>query len=85
MQIWAYHAAPEVFEGGSALVVTTFQVGLATGAFLGGLFVDHLGVHSAFVASAVLALGSAAIAGFLGRLRTKESMILEGPPPSLGH
>ena len=56
VQIWTFEAAPEKFEAGSAMMVTVFQVSLATGAFAGGIIVDEAGVLAAFLAAAALCL-----------------------------
>jgi predicted MFS family arabinose efflux permease len=56
IQIWTFEAAPEKFEAGSAVMVTVFQVALATGAFAGGLVVDEAGTLAAFLMAAALCL-----------------------------
>lgn len=43
-QIWMYEAAPENYESGAALMVCFLQVGIALGAFAGGVIVDESGV-----------------------------------------
>lgn len=49
IQTWMFKAAPEAMETSGALLVTTFQVALASGALLGGLLVDYVGVTQAMV------------------------------------
>ncbi len=61
VQTWMYKAAPELMEGSSALFVATAQVGLASGALLGGIAVDHLGVSSAMILGGSFALGCSAV------------------------
>lgn len=56
LNIWIYQAAPESFEGGSALLVCVFQIALAIGAFFGGVLADNLGTYAAFILGGVLAL-----------------------------
>lgn len=56
IQIWTFEAAPEKFEAGSAVMVTVFQVALATGAFAGGIVVDGAGTLAAFLIGASLCL-----------------------------
>lgn len=70
VQIWIYQAAPDRFEGGSALMVTVFQLAVATGALTGGLLVDHAGIDAAFAAGSTLAaLGAIMVTGFAVTLR----------------
>jgi predicted MFS family arabinose efflux permease len=66
-QIWMYEAAPELYEGGSALVVTVFQFALALGALLGGVLVDEAGVATAFAVSGFLSIAGAVAAGLFDR------------------
>jgi predicted MFS family arabinose efflux permease len=56
IQIWTFEAAPEKFEAGSAVMVTVFQVALATGALAGGIVVDGAGPPAAFLMGAALCL-----------------------------
>jgi len=60
-QIWMYQAEPKAFESGSALMVSIFQVGLALGALLGGIGVDHFGVSSAMILGGIAALATAGV------------------------
>jgi DHA1 family purine ribonucleoside efflux pump-like MFS transporter len=60
VQTWIVRAAPDQAEAASGLVVSAFQVAIASGAIFGGLLVDNLG--------AVGAIGYAGIATLLGAL-----------------
>lgn len=44
---WMQLTSPQLPEASSAMLVTTFQVAIASGSLLGGLMVDHAGVPSA--------------------------------------
>jgi predicted MFS family arabinose efflux permease len=61
VQTWIFQAAPHAMESGGAVFVTTAQIALASGALVGGVAVDHLGVSSAMVVGGVLALAMAAV------------------------
>lgn len=54
--VWMYEADPTGFEGNSALLVTTAQVGVASGAAIGGALVDHSGLKAAFFAGSIMIL-----------------------------
>lgn len=56
IQMWMFKAAPHALESGAALLVTTFQVALASGAFIGGVAVDGYGTSSAMWLGGVLPL-----------------------------
>ena len=47
IQTWTTEAAPDHAESAGALLLTTFQIGIAGGAIFGGLFVDGLGPQGA--------------------------------------
>lgn len=66
---WMMEAVPDAQEAGQALLVTGFQVAIASGALIGGLMVDSRGISSAMVLSGVLVLIAALIVGTLGRAR----------------
>ncbi|WP_394821540.1 MFS transporter [Pendulispora albinea] len=70
VQIWMYQSAPEQFEGGSAWLVSTFQISIALGSFGGGVAVDRVGVWGAMVMGGILSLGAAFIIAALGRARS---------------
>jgi predicted MFS family arabinose efflux permease len=69
LQNWMFRAAPDGMETGGALFVATAQVALASGAGVGGLAVDHLGVPSAMLVGGVFALATAAVGWHFGRER----------------
>jgi len=58
---WMLQAMPDAPEAGQALLVTGFQVAIASGALLGGLVVDHRGISTAMFASALLVLVATAL------------------------
>ncbi|MCW1937877.1 MFS transporter [Pseudomonas sp. MDMC_285] len=62
VQIWMFTSSPDLYEAGSALMVSAFQISLAAGAAIGGALVDHAGIAAAFIASAVVTFGGAATA-----------------------
>ncbi|TIT94369.1 MAG: MFS transporter [Mesorhizobium sp.] len=54
LQTWmVLRAAPKQAESAGVLMVITFQVAIAAGTTFGGLLVDHTGIASVFVYSAV--------------------------------
>jgi predicted MFS family arabinose efflux permease len=67
VQIWLFHAAPDRFEGGSALMVTVFQLALSLGAWSGGVVVDSAGLQTAFLTGGVMALLCAALILLAGK------------------
>lgn len=62
VQLWMFTSSPDLYEAGSALMVSAFQISLAAGAAVGGALVDHAGIFAAFIASAVVIFGGAATA-----------------------
>lgn len=56
VQIWMYQSSPRLYEAGSALMVSAFQIALASGAAIGGFLVDTHGISAAFVASGIACL-----------------------------
>lgn len=71
LQNWMFRAAPDGMETGGALFVATAQVALASGAGVGGIAVDHLGVPAAMVVGGTFALATAAVAWYFGRERSR--------------
>jgi predicted MFS family arabinose efflux permease len=70
VQTWMFKAAPDALESGSALLVSTFQVSIASGALFGGLIVDGIGVSGAMLVGGALALLAAGVVVlFLGEPR----------------
>ena len=61
VQTWMFRAAPDAMESGGAVFVATAQISLASGALVGGVAVDHLGVSSAMVVGGVFAVAMAAV------------------------
>lgn len=61
VQTWMFKAAPDAMESGGAVFVATAQISLASGALVGGVSVDYLGVSSAMVVGGVFALAMAAV------------------------
>lgn len=58
---WMLRALPDSPETGQAVLVSTFQVGICTGAFVGGVVIDTYSVITLLLTGAVL-LGLASIA-----------------------
>jgi predicted MFS family arabinose efflux permease len=63
---WMLKALPEAPEAGQAMLVTAFQVAIASGALLGGLVVDGSGITSAMLLGSLLVLAAALVVGTLG-------------------
>ena len=62
---WMQLTSPQLPEASSAMLVTMFQVAIASGSLFGGLMVDHLGVPSALWLGAGFGLlGLAVMLGF---------------------
>jgi predicted MFS family arabinose efflux permease len=66
---WMMAAVPDAPEAGQALLVSGFQVAIASGALIGGVTVDNFGISSTMVLSGALVLVAALIVGTLGRTR----------------
>ncbi|NPD65921.1 MFS transporter [Lichenicola cladoniae] len=67
IQTWTTQAALDHAESAGALLVTTFQIAIATGAILGGVLVDRLGAPGAIgYCGVALLVGAATMLG-LGR------------------
>ncbi len=56
--MWMFAAVPEAMEGGAAMLVSTFQVGIAVGSLLGGSIVDHFNIPSIMWIGGALAIMS---------------------------
>jgi predicted MFS family arabinose efflux permease len=54
--MWMFAAVPEAMEGGAAILVSTFQVGIAIGSLLGGGIVDHFNIPSVMWIGGALAV-----------------------------
>lgn len=61
VQSWMFKAAPDAMESGGAVFVSTAQVALASGALIGGIVVDHLGVSSVMVTGGAFAVAMALV------------------------
>ncbi|VTU26317.1 Purine ribonucleoside efflux pump NepI [Variovorax sp. PBL-H6] len=64
---WMMQAVPDAPEAGQALLVSGFQVAIASGALAGGVVVDGYGIASTMLMSAALVLVAAAVIATLGR------------------
>ena len=65
--MWMFAAAPEAMESGAAIVVSTFQVGIAVGSLLGGGVVDHLNIPSVMWMGGAFAVLALVTLAFFGR------------------
>ncbi|MFC7557593.1 MFS transporter [Pseudoroseomonas wenyumeiae] len=61
VQVWMFTSSPKLYEAGSALMVSAFQVALAAGAAVGGLLVDSSGIGAAFLVGGVVCVVGAFI------------------------
>jgi predicted MFS family arabinose efflux permease len=66
-QGWMLKAAPQEMESASAMYIAVLQLGLASGAFLGGFAVDRIGLIATLVSAGVVCLGTAAMVWLFGR------------------
>ncbi|HEX4550428.1 hypothetical protein [Pseudomonas sp.] len=66
-QGWMLKAAPQEMESASAMYIAVLQLGLASGAFLGGFAVDHIGLIATLVSAEIVCLGTAAMVWLFGR------------------
>ena len=64
---WMLQALPDAPEAGQALLVSAFQIAIATGSLFGGLAVDGWGISSAMASSGLLVLAAATVVLTLGR------------------
>ncbi|RZI67852.1 MAG: MFS transporter [Variovorax sp.] len=71
---WMLKALPDAPEAGQAMLVTAFQVAIATGALLGGVAVDGSGIASAMLLGSALVMGAALVAGALGGARPAQAL-----------
>ena len=71
---WMLKALPDAPEAGQAMLVTAFQVAIATGALLGGVAVDGSGIASAMLLGSALVMGAALVAGALGGARSAQAL-----------
>jgi predicted MFS family arabinose efflux permease len=54
--VWIQRATPDHPEAGSALFVGTIQIAIAVGSLVGGMVVDHVGIHADFMLGSIFAL-----------------------------
>jgi predicted MFS family arabinose efflux permease len=59
VQVWMFTSSPRLYEAGSALMVSAFQIALAAGAAIGGLLVDSSGIGAAFLVAGVVCVAGA--------------------------
>ena len=69
VQIWLYEAVPELFESGSAVKVTVFQLALAAGTYIGGVIVDQSGILVTFYVGGALGVLCSVLILFANRNR----------------
>lgn len=60
-QGWMLKAAPQEMESASVMHIAVLQLGLASGAFLGGFAVDRIGLIATLVSAGIVCLGTAAM------------------------
>ncbi|MDM0107497.1 MFS transporter [Variovorax sp. J22R24] len=75
---WMLEAVPDAPEAGQALLVSGFQVAIASGALLGGVTVDAYGISNTMMLSGALVLVAAAIVAALGRAPGGVSLAASG-------
>ncbi|PKR89780.1 MFS transporter [Pleomorphomonas diazotrophica] len=69
VQSFVNQAASDEPESAGALMLTTFQIAISSGAVLGGLIVDSEGPTGVFMFAGLFALTGATLIGFAGRSR----------------
>jgi predicted MFS family arabinose efflux permease len=67
VSIWNARAAPDLAESSGALLSSSFQVAIASGALVGGLLIDGIGPHGVIVYAAVAVVLGAGVMLTLGR------------------
>jgi predicted MFS family arabinose efflux permease len=71
-QTWTTQSAPDYAESAGALLLTTFQIAIASGAVVGGLLVDRMGASGVIGYCSLAALtGGLAMLGFSRRMKTR--------------
>jgi DHA1 family purine ribonucleoside efflux pump-like MFS transporter len=73
LQTLTTQAAPDHAESAGALLVTMFQVAIATGAVVGGLLVDRFGAHGAIAYACIGAIAGALVILAGGARRTRRA------------
>ncbi|QAY86992.1 MFS transporter [Pseudomonas arsenicoxydans] len=74
---WMQLTSPQLPEASSAMLVTTFQIAIASGSLLGGLMVDHAGVPSALWLGAGIGLLGLAVMLSFGIKKTPIALSLQ--------
>ena len=74
---WMQLTSPQLPEASSAMLVTTFQVAIASGSLFGGLMVDHQGVSAALWLGAGLGLLGLAVMLSFGVARAPIAQALQ--------
>lgn len=69
VQSFVNQTASDEPESAGALMLTTFQIAISSGAVLGGLIVDSEGPTGVFMFAGLFALAGATLIGFAGRSR----------------
>lgn len=69
VQSFVNQVASDEPESAGALMLTTFQIAISSGAVLGGLIVDTEGPTGVFLFAGLFALAGATLVGFAGRSR----------------
>jgi predicted MFS family arabinose efflux permease len=67
IQGWMLKAAPDEMESASAMFISSLQIGLASGSFLGGVVVDRFGLDATLLSSGCIALMTAGLLWIFGR------------------
>lgn len=67
MQGWMLNSAPDEMESASAMFISALQIGLALGAFLGGVVVDRFGLDATMSTFGCVGMLTAALLWVFGR------------------
>lgn len=80
----AEHYTPRAVDVASGLNIAAFNLGIAGGAWGGGLIVEHLGlIHTGWI-GALVVIGAYALTAFSGRLDQREGMAAVAPRRAVG-
>ena len=75
VQSWLFGAAPKQLEAVQAIFVSLAQVAIGSGALVGGLLMDSLGVASTMWVAAAAALMTAAVFAASTRTRREQAVL----------